>query len=393
MNDRTRRLLVIGEVALALVLLTGTSLLARSFVNLLRVDPGFSQESVVALPVFVWRTYPEAPRRALFFEETLRRVSAAPGVTSAAAASIIPFGEIVTDTRTRLTIEGRPTEDDARPTIGLNVVTPDYFRTMGIAVVEGRVFSPLDLTDTTPVAIINETMARRFWPNNRPLAARIKLTDGPDVVREIIGIVRDTRETALDDTPVPMVFLPHQQHPTGAMTYVVKASGDPGSIVSAVQAAVWTVNPELPFRPVTTLQRLVDSSIAPRQFVLVLMSVFGVVGLFLASVGMFGLIKYLVEQRTRELGLRMALGAAPYRLVRALIGEGLRLAVTGVLIGVVGALGLTRLLSTLLFGIPPTDPASFVGAIVVVLIVAGLASYLPARKVVAASPMQALQSQ
>ena len=392
-NDRTRRLLVIGEVALALVLLTGASLLARSFVNLLRVDPGFSQEGVVALPVFVWRAYPEAPRRAMFFEETLRRVSAAPGVTSAAAASIIPFGEIVTDPRTRLTIDGRPTEDDARPTIGLNVVTPDYFRTMGIAVVEGRVFSPLDLADTTPVAIINETTARRFWPNDRPLAARIKLTDGPDVVREIIGIVRDTRDTALDDTPVPMVFLPHQQHPTGTMTYVVKASGAPGSIVSAVKAAVWTVNPELPFRPVTTLQRLVDSSIAPRQFVLVLMSVFGVVGLFLASVGMFGLIKYLVERRTRELGLRMALGAAPDRLVWALIGEGLRLAATGVLIGVVGALGLTRLLSTLLFGIPPTDPASFVGAIVVVLSVAGLASYLPARKIVAASPMLALQSQ
>ena len=177
------------------------------------------------------------------------------------------------------------------------------------------------------------------------------------------------------------------------MTYVVKASGDPGSIVSAVKAAVWTVNPELPFRPVITLQGLVDSSIAPRQFVLALMSVFGVVGLFLASVGMFGLIKYLVERRTRELGLRMALGAAPHRLLRALIGEGLRLAATGALIGVVGALGLTRLLSTLLFGVPPADPASFVGAIVVVLVVAGLASYLPARKVVAASPMLALQSQ
>ena len=391
-NDRTRRLLVIGEVALALVLLTGASLLARSFVNLLRVDPGFSRERVVALPVFVWRMYPEAPRRAMFFEETLRRVRAAPGVTSAAAATIIPFGEIMTDTRTRLTIEGRPTEDSARPTIGLNVVTPDYFRTMGIAVVEGRAFSPLDLTDTAPVAIVNETMARRFWPDDRPLGARIRLTDGPDVVREIVGIVRDTRDTALDDTPAPTVFLPHQQHPTGTMTYVVKAGGDPGSIVSAVQAAVWTVNPELPFRPVITLQGLVDSSIAPRRFVLALMSVFGVVGLFLASVGMFGLIKYLVERRTRELGLRMALGAAPYRLVLALIGEGLRLAGAGVLIGALGALGLTRLLSTLLFGIPSIDPASFAGAIAVVLIVAGLASYLPARKVVAASPMQALQS-
>ena len=392
-NDRARRLLVVGEVALALMLLTGASLLARSFVNLLRVDPGFSQERVVALPVFVWRAYPEAPRRAVFFEETLRRVSAAPGVTSAAAATIIPFGEIMSDTRTRLTIEGRPTEDDARPTIGLNVVTPGYFRTMGIAPVEGRVFSPLDLADTAPVAVINETMARRFWPDGRPLAARIRLTDGPDVVREIIGIVRDTRDTALDDAPVPTVFLPHQQHPTGAMTYVVRAGGDPGAVVGAVKAAVWTVNPELPFRPVITLQGLVDTSMAPRQFVLVLMSVFGAVGLFLASVGMFGLIKYLVERRTRELGLRMALGAAPHRLVRALIGEGLRLATTGVLIGVVGALGLTRLLSTLLFGIPPADPASFAGAVVVVLIVAGLASYLPARKVVAASPMAALQSQ
>jgi putative ABC transport system permease protein len=177
------------------------------------------------------------------------------------------------------------------------------------------------------------------------------------------------------------------------MTYVVRTAGDPVGIVSSVKAAVWAVNKQLPFRPITTLQELVATSIAPRQFVLVLMGAFGAVGLFLAAVGLFGIVNYLVAQRTQEIGLRIALGAAPRSIVQALVGEGLRLAGIGVVVGLVGAVGLTQLLSGLLFGVQPTDPLAFAAAILVVLMVAGLASYLPARRAAALSPMLALRIQ
>ena len=227
--NRTRRILVIAEVALALTLLTGASLLMRSFMNLVRVDPGFSTENVVALPVFVWSRYPTDAQRATFFQETLREIEAVPGVTAAGAASTIPFSEVTGDTRTRLTIEGRPTAADARPTIGVNVVTPSYFQAIGIEVVRGRTFVATDLRDTIPVAVINETMERRFWPDENALGKRIRVNDGPDVPREIIGIVRDTRDSGLDATPAATVFLPHQQHSVGEMTYVVRTVGDPAS--------------------------------------------------------------------------------------------------------------------------------------------------------------------
>jgi predicted permease len=391
--NRTRRLLVIGEVALALTLLTGASLLMRSFVNLLRVDPGFSTENVVALPVFVWSRYPTDAQRATFFQETVRRIEEVPGVIAAGAASRIPFSEVVGDTQTRLTIEGRTTSPDARPTIGVTVATPGYFRAIGIAVVQGRTFGPTDAADTAPVAVINETMARRFWPGESALGKQVRINDGPAVVREIIGIVRDTRESGLDAVPIPTIVVPHQQYPTGEMTYVVRTGGDPASMVSSVKAAVWTVNKQMPFRPIATLRQLVATSIATRQFVLALMGAFSAIGLFLAALGLFGLVNHLVVQRTQEIGLRIALGATPHGMVQTLIGEGIRLAGIGLAIGLVGAVGLTRSLSGMLFGVRPTDPLAFAAAVLVVLIVAGISSYLPARRAAALSPMVALRSQ
>jgi putative ABC transport system permease protein len=390
---RTRRVLVIGEVALALTLLTGASLLVRSFVNLLRVDPGFSTENVVALPVFVWSRYPTEEQRVMFFRDTLQRIQALPGVRSAGAASTIPFSEALSDMRTRLMIEGRPTDADARPTIAVNVVTSGYFQAMGVAVARGRAFGPADGREATPVAVINETMARRFWPGEDPLGMRIRVDDGPDVSREIIGVVRDTRDSGLDATPAPTVFLSHEQHPVGNMTYVVRSTTDPASIVRSVKSAVWSVNKELPFRPISTLQDLVAASIAPRQFVLVLIGTFGIVGLLLAALGLFGLVNHLVVQRTREIGVRVALGAAPHSIVRGLVAEGIRLAGLGVAIGVVGAIGLTQSLSGLVYGVQPTDPLAFAGAILLVLIVAAVASYLPARRAAALSPMVALRTE
>ncbi len=391
--DRTRRFLVISEVAIALTLLTGASLLLRSFVNLLRVDPGFSTQNVVALPVFVWSRYPTEPQRAAFFQETLRRIEGVPGVIAAGAATTIPFSEALDNTDARLTIEGRPTPPDARPTVGLTVATSGYFSAMRIAVVQGRGFGPADTDRGTPVTVINETMARRFWPGESPLGKQIRITSGPSVAWEIIGVVRDTRETGLDAVPRPSLFISHQQYPVGSMTYVVRTAIDPATIVSSVKAEVWAVNKELPFRAITTLRQLVATSIAPRQFVLVLMGAFGAVGLFLAAVGLFGIVNYLVAQRTQEIGLRIALGAAPRSMVQVLVREGIRLAGIGVVVGLLGAIGLTQVLSGLLFGVRPTDPLAFAGAILLVLIVAGVASYLPARRAAALSPMVALRTE
>jgi putative ABC transport system permease protein len=392
-SDRLRRALVIGEVALAVTLLTGASLLLRSFVNLLRVDPGFSSEGVAALPVLVFRQYPTEAERAAFFQETVQRIERLPNVTAAGAASMIPFSEVLGDSRTRLAIEGRPTLPDAQPTIAYAVATPGYFRTMGIGVAGGRAFGPADIRGTTPVVVINETMARRFWPDENPLGRRVRISDGPAVDWEIVGIVRDTRNSGLEAAPEPTVFLPHAQYPVGYMTYVFRTDADPLGVLGSVKAAVWSVNKQLPFRRVVTLRELVASSIAPRQFVLVLMGAFGAVGLFLAAVGLFGIVNYLVVRRTREIGVRIALGAAPHTMVRALVGEGLRLAAVGAAVGLMGAAGLTQLLSRFLFGVQPVDPLAFAGAILLVLIVAAVSSYLPARRVAALSPVLALRTQ
>lgn len=264
---------------------------------------------------------------------------------------------------------------------------------MGIEVVRGRMFGPEDRRETTPVALINETMARRFWPNDDPVGKRLHVSDGPDVSRQIIGIVRDTRDSGLDATPAATVFLAHEQYPVGDMTYVVRSANDPASIVSSVKGAVWSVNKQLPFRPISTLQQLVGASIAPRQFVLVLMGAFGVVGSFLAALGLFGLVNHLVVQRTQEIGIRVALGAAPQTIVRSLVREGVRLTGLGVAIGVVGAVGLTQSLSGLVYGVEPTDPLAFAAAILLVLIVATVASYVPARRAAALSPVVALRTE
>lgn len=390
---QARRVLVVSEIALALTLLAGATLLLRSFVNLLRVDPGFSTENVVTLPVFVWSRYPTEAQRATFFQETLARIEGLPGVRAAGAAVTIPFNEVLDNTDARLTIEGRPTPPDARPTIGLNVATAGYFRAMSIPIVQGRGFGPTDTDRGTRVAMINETMARRFWANENPIGQLVRITSGAPVVWEIVGVARDTRDSSLDAVPRPTLFLPHQQYPVGSMTYVVRTAVDPSTIVSSIKAAVWAVNKELPFRAITTLRQQVATSIAPRKFVLILMGMFGAIGLLLAAVGLFGLVNYLVSQRTREIGLRVALGAAPPGIVRSLVSEGLRLAGIGVLVGLVGALGLTQLLSSLLFGVRPADPLAFAAAVLLVLGVAVLSSYLPARRAAAMSPMVALRTE
>jgi putative ABC transport system permease protein len=392
-TDRTRRSLVIAEVALAVTLLTGASLLAKSFVNLLRIDPGFSPENVVALPVFVYAQYPTEPQRAVFIQETVAKIEAVSGVVAAGAASTIPFSEVLGDARTRLSIERRPLPAESEPTIGLNVTTPGYFQAMGIAVARGRGFTGTDLSSTQPVAIINESMAKRFWPTENPLGERIRITDGPPVSREIVGVVKDTRDNGLDSTPQPTVFLPHHQYATGGMTYVVKTSGNPAGSLSSIKSAVWAVNKQLPFRRVIVLRELVATSIAPRQFVMVVMGAFGLVGLFLAGVGLFGIVTYLVARRTQEIGLRIALGATPHGMIRSLVADGIRLAVVGAAFGLVGALALMQVVSGFLFEVQPTDPIAFTIAIVVVLIVAGVASYLPARRAASLSPMHALRVQ
>ncbi len=392
-SDRTRRYLVISEIALALTLLAGASLLLRSFVNLLQVDPGFSARNVVAMPVFVWTRYPTEQQRAEFFRQTLQRLEGVPGVVAAAAVSTIPFGEELTNTDTGVMIEGRPTASGALPTARVSVATSGYFRAMGIAIEQGRGFGPQDTAGAVPVTAINQSMARRFWPDENPLGKRLRITSGPpSVTWEIIGVVRDTRESGLDSNPRPALFIPHEQYPLGSMTYVVRTTVDPASMIPSLKAAVWAINQELPFRAITTVEQLVAASIAPRQFVLVLMGAFGAVGLFLAAVGLFGIVNYFVTQRTQEIGLRIALGAAPRSVVQLLVGEGIRLTGVGVLIGLLGAVGLTQVLSGLLFGVRPTDPLAFAGAIFLVLIVAGVASYLPARRAARLSPMVALRT-
>lgn len=391
-GDRTRRLLVVTQVAVAVTLLVGTALLLRSFVNLLRVDPGFSTQNVITMPVFVWGRYPTEPRRAAFFRETITRMESVPGVMAAGAVSYVPFSEALDNTDTSLSIEGRTIPTDALPTVMLSVATPGYFRAMGIATVRGRDFTAFDTSASTPVALVNETLVRRLFANEDPLRQQIQISSGPRVTWEIVGVVRDVRDAALDVPPRPAVFIPHEQYPVGSMTFVARTSADPATTVGALKAAVWVVNKDLPFRAITTTQQLVASSIAPRQFILVLMGAFGAIGLFLSAVGVFGIVHYLATQRTQEVGVRVALGASPSSIVRSFVGEGLRITAIGIIAGVSGALALTQLLARLLFGITRLDPIAFVSVVLLILLIAAISSYLPARRAARLNPVIALRN-
>jgi len=392
---RTLGALVVLEVALSLVLLAGAGLLIRSFLRLQQVDPGFRSEGLLTARVQLPAArYDSARVSSGFYTDAVARVSALPGVTSAAAISFLPFTGLGIGTSFSLADRPQPAPGDL-PVTDVRPVTPRFFRTMGIPHLAGRDFSDSDTTDGPLVAIVSESLVRRYFPGENPLGRPLQVAIGrPGGMRvQIVGIVGDIRLTSLDGDIRPTVYLPHTQLAIGLMTLVARTEQDPRALVNGVASAVRAIDPELPLADVRTMEEVVDATLTRPRTVAVLLAAFAAMALALAAVGVYGVMAYSVAQRMQEIGVRMALGATPKSVFRLILSQGVRLVAIGVALGVLAAAGLTRLLDTLLFQTEPVDPWTFGATSALLMTIAALASYIPARRGTRVAPVDALRAE
>jgi putative ABC transport system permease protein len=397
-GPRARRALgalVVAEVALSLVLLAGAGLLIRSFMRLQQIDPGFRPEGVLTARVNVPASrYDEERKVAAFYNAVLERISVLPGVTSAAGVCFLPMAGL--GIGTSFYIDGHPVPGPGEaPTTNVRPVTPRFFRTMGLRQLAGRDFAASDTADSPRVAVISETLARRHFPGQNPIGARLHVFVGDPEggPYEIVGVVSDIKLTSLAEDMSALVYIPHPQLAIGLMTLVVRTAGDPLSLASGVAGAVHSIDPELPVADVRTMDEVVDATLARPKTVAVLLTAFAVMALVLAGVGVYGVMAYSVAQRTQEIGVRMALGATPQSVFRLVLGHALRLVAAGVVVGLAAAAVLTRLLETLLYNTSPVDPPTFAATAAVLVIVATIATYVPARRGTRVAPVEALRAE
>jgi putative ABC transport system permease protein len=395
-DDRRRRLirgaLVVSEVALAMVLLVGAGLLVKSFLRLRSVDPGFNPYNALTVGIQLSRMkYPEENQRVSFYKQLIEKVAALPGVQAVGAAMITPLSD--KDYVLPFMIQGRPPYPaGSAPTTNYYSVTPDYFKAMGIPLLRGRLFTERDTKDTPRVVIINETMAKRFFPGEDPIGKRLDLGDArePDW-EEIVGIVGDVKHYGLIQETTAQTYEPHTQRPVSGMTLVARTSGDPSSLSAAIRGEVLKIDKEQPVSDIRTLEQYFSASIAQRRFSALLLGIFAAGAMALASVGIYGVLSYSVTQRRREIGIRLALGAARRDVLKLVVGHGMLLTLIGMAIGLGAAFALTRVISTLLFSVSATDPTTF-GLIALLLgAVALLACWIPARRATKVDPMVALR--
>ncbi len=394
-GNRIRAMLVVAEVAVSLILLIGAGLLINSFLRLRNVDPGFRAENLLTMQVVLPKQkYSDQARRSAFYTELLRRVESLPGVKSAAVTTNLPLyrqGNSI-----GLSIEGRPDPIGQRPSVTTRVISQRYFSTMGIQLLQGREFGDQDRIDSPAVAVVSETMARRFWPGESPLGKRVTPstpdTAAPEDWITVVGVVKDVHQFDLVADPKPQMYLSYVQAEFfEPRDLVVSTSVDPLSMTSAVRGAVWEIDKDQPVSNIRTMKEIVSESVARQRFSMLLLGIFAGLALVLAAVGIYGVMSYSVAQRTREIGLRMALGAQKWDVLRLVVGQGLKLVLIGIAIGLVAAFVLTRVMSSLLFGISATDPTTFIAISLVLISVAVLASFIPARRATKVDPMIALR--
>jgi predicted permease len=387
-GQRMRSGLVIAEMALAVVLLTGAGLLIRSFVELTRVDTGFRPERAATFRVtFQGAAYESGDLVRSRVDELLERIGALPGVTAVAATTTLPLTGL--GTIWNFAVEGAPPPPpNVNAEIAVTRVTPGYFRTIGAPLVRGRDITAADRSDAAPVALINEAAARRWFPGEDPIGRRV--TAGPDV-REIVGIVGDVLQHNPGQAAVPQLFIPYAQRTTSSVRIVVRTAGDPLAQAPAIRAEVRALDPELPLTDFTPLEQLVSASVARPRFYTALLTLFAAVALALAATGIFGVMSYTVAQRRREIGIRIALGARAPDVLRMVVGRAMALAGAGLVLGTIVALALGRVLRRQLFGVHLLDPVTL-GAVVLVLGgSAAAASYLPARRAASLDPARTLR--
>ena len=392
-RSRVRSALVIAEIALALVLASGAGLLIRSFAGLQQVDSGFKSDGVVAMAVSLPRNrYAEDRDKSRFFGTLVERAGSLPGVVSAGVVTQLPLNGWAINFG--FDIEGEP---DPGPNEGPEgdffVISPGYFRTMGIPLLRGRAFTASDIAESARVIIINRSLAERYFPDRDPIGERLLVSYGDGVAAEIVGVVSDVKQRALNVPPAPGYYLPVTQVAWSTMYIALRTKIEAGALVRAVREEVAALDPELSVTDIRTLEERVSASVASPRFNMFLFSAFAAVALVLAAVGVYGVMSYLVTQRTQEIGVRMALGASAAAVRRSISLQGLRLAGIGVALGLLAAFGLTRLLSSLLFGVTATDPLTFIGVSLILGAAAWLGSYVPAYRASGVDPTDALRAE
>jgi predicted permease len=384
--------LTVLQFGLATILLTGAGLLGSSLLRVLHENPGFNPDHLLTLQVFLSPVkYPEGDSNpALALREMLDRVRAIPGVRAAGVVNALP---ITGGPSTEFVIEGRPAPRlGDEPGADIRVADPGYFPAMGIPLLAGRSFTDHDTPTSARVVLINETLARTFWPNENPVGRRITMKDwGPPLTGEIVGVVGDVKGSGLDATVGPMLYWPYTQFGQIFNTMIVRTDGDPPRFTAAVKDRIWSVDKDQPVSRIQTMDQILSDSVARRRLYVVLLTVFASVALLLAAAGIYGVVSYSVAQRTREIGIRVALGAERVDVLRLIIAQAARLALTGELLGILLALGLTRLMASLLFGISAADPLTFAGAAILLSAVALAACYIPARRAMRVDRMVALR--
>jgi putative ABC transport system permease protein len=393
---RTRGLLVLSEVALAFMLLVGAALLLRSFARLQQVDPGFARDGLLTARVSLPRgAYAEPAARLAFGERLLERLEATREVRSAALVSDLPLGG--SPPYWAFAVAGvDPPAPGVVQDAAIYFSSPGYFSTVGIPLLDGRLFDAADRPDSPPVAVIGTALARRYWPDRSPLGQRITFDDPSDpsaTWRTIVGVVGDVRQETLEAPAYPQIYLPLAQNPVRSVVVVARAGGDPLALLPALRRHTGELDSTLPLSEVATMEQVVAATLARPRVNAVLLGGFALVALALAAIGIYGVISYGVIQRTRELGIRTALGADSARLLRLVLRQGMAPVLLGVAIGAAGALAGGRVLTSLLFGVGAADPAAFLAVTVFLLAVALLASWLPARRAACADPMVALRSE
>ena len=392
-QNRLRRFLVIGEVSLALVLLIGASLLAESLVHLWRVPPGFDPNNVLTFDVNLPAVRYRKPEQSIaFYQQLLARIRGLEGVNNASGVYPLPLSD--SQIRTSFAIEGRPVAKGEEPRTQFRTIGLDYFKTMHIPLLAGREFTKHDDAHSAPVVIINETLAKKFFPGENPLGKRIRpdaSLSGEPPMREIVGVVGGVKHRHLWETPDPESYMPYDQLPVGDMTLVVRAVGKPLDLLPALREQVKSVDPEIPLFRARTMEDYVSDSIAQRRFTGVLCGTFAAAGLLLAVIGLYGVMSYLVAQRTHEIGVRVAVGAERRDIMRLVLVQGLRLSSIGTVLGTLGALALSKVLASQLFGVTATDVSTYVAVIAILTAVAAAACYLPARRATRVDPVVALR--
>jgi putative ABC transport system permease protein len=391
---RMRNVLVVLEVGLAVVLLVGAVLLTQTFVRLLNVDAGFRTDGVLTMEVALPRgTYPD--RRAVdFFERLTSRLSEVPGVQAAAVTSGLPLTG--PENLRQVTVEGRPRPEPGSETLAdYRVVTPDYFRVMGMALLSGESLPSSPRPDAPPVLLVNSTMASSIWPGESPIGKHLKLTSfdqaGPWFT--VIGVVGDTRHTGLDSSLRPQVYVHQLADPTQQMVIVLRTSADPLGFAAVARAAVLEIDRDQPVGRIRTMRAVVDDSVSNRRFTMCLVATFALLALALSLVGLYAVVSYSVAERTREMGVRLALGASPNSLLRLVLTEGLTLASGGVVAGLIASFALTRSMQSLLFGVAAHDVTTYVLVPLLLLTASALGCLVPARRAMRVDPMVTLRSE